>query len=106
VFRRLAIVDVNFARVKLWWELVIVLVILKIPVFYVGWVLWWAIKAVPELGTEGGADSINWAPWRRPPAANGSPVRSGRGAHRRARPHERSREARREARMKGVTHEP
>jgi len=96
-------VPVDFARVKLWWELVIVLVVLKIPVFYVGWVLWWAIKAVPELGTEGGADSINWAPWRRPPATNGSPVRSGRGAHRRARPHERSREARREARMKGVS---
>ena len=28
------------------------LVLLKIPVFYVGWVIWWAIKAVPELGTE------------------------------------------------------
>jgi hypothetical protein len=89
--------------VKLWWELVIVLVVLKIPVFYVGWVLWWAIKAVPELGTEGGADGVNWAPWRRPPTGNDSPARSGRGAHRRAaRPPERSREARREARMKAV----
>jgi hypothetical protein len=89
--------------VKLWWELVIVLVILKIPVFYVGWVIWWAIKAVPELGAEGGTESINWAPWRRPPAVGGSPARSGRGSHRRARPHERTREARREARMKGTT---
>ncbi len=84
---------------KLWWELVIVLVVLKIPVFYVGWVIWWAIKAVPELGTEGGAEGVNWTPWRRPPAASGSPGRSGRGDHRRARQHERSREARREARM-------
>ena len=101
--RRFPAVPVDFACVKLWWELVVVLVILKIPVFYVGWVLWWAIKAVPELGTEGGADGINWAPWRRPPAANGSPARSGRGVHRRVGPHERSREARREARMKGVS---
>ena len=101
--RRLAIVAVNFARVKLWWELVIVLVVLKIPVVYVGWVLWWAIKAVPELGTEGGADGINWTPWRRPPAANGSPARSRRDANGRSRPHERSREARREARMKGAS---
>ena len=88
---------------KLWWELLIVLVLLKIPVFYVGWVLWWAIKAVPELGTEGGGESVNWAPWRRPPAATGSGVRSsGRGAHRRDRQHERSRQARREARMSGT----
>ena len=52
---------------KLWWELVIVLVVLKIPVFYVGWVIWWAIKAEPELGTEGGTEGVNWTPWRRPP---------------------------------------
>jgi len=88
--------------VKLWWELVIVLVVLKIPVFYVGWVIWWSIKAVPELGTEGGAEGVNWAPWRRPPGATDSPMRSSRGSHRRDRQHERSREARREARMTGT----
>ena len=87
---------------KLWWELVIVLVVLKVPVFYVGWVLWWAIKAVPELGAEGGADGVNWTPWRRPPAANGPPARSRRDANGRSRPHERSREARREARMRAA----
>lgn len=103
MLRRTSADSVNFDRVKLWWELVIVLVLLKIPVFYVGWVLWWAIKAVPELGTEGGADSVNWTPWRRPPGGSGAPARAGRGAHRRARPHERSREARREARMKGTS---
>jgi hypothetical protein len=88
---------------KLWWELVIVLVVLKIPVFYVGWVLWWAIKAVPELGAEGGVDGVNWMPWRRPPSAGGPPARSGRNTHRGARPQGRSREARREARMKGAS---
>jgi hypothetical protein len=87
---------------NLWFELVVVLVILKIPVFYVGWVLWWAIKAVPELGSEGGGESVNWTPWRRPPAATGSGVRSGRGTHRRDRQPDRSRKARREARMSGT----
>jgi hypothetical protein len=89
--------------VKLWWELIVVLVILKIPVFYVGWVIWWAVKAVPELGTEGGSESVNWSPWRRPPTASGPPARSSRHGHRRTRPHGRSRTARREARMLGDT---
>jgi len=84
--------------VKLWWELVIVLVILKIPVFYVGWVLWWAIRAVPEPGAEGGAEGLDWAPWRRPPAATDSPARSDRGSNGRARPRERTRGLR-DARM-------
>ena len=34
-----------------------------------GWVLWWAIKAEPELGTEGGTESVNWRPWRPPSPA-------------------------------------
>jgi hypothetical protein len=30
------------------WELVFMLVILKIPVVYLCWVVWWAIRAEPE----------------------------------------------------------
>lgn len=85
---------------KLWWELVIVLVLLKIPVFYVGWVIWWAIKAVPELGAEGGTEGANWTPWRRP-SPSGSPARPGRGIPERSRGRERARDARR-ARMGGA----
>ena len=48
------------------WEIIFVLVILKIPIVYVGWVIWWAIKAEPELGAEGGTEGVNWKPWRRP----------------------------------------
>ena len=31
--------------------------ILKLPVAYVCWVIWWAVKAEPELGVEGETDS-------------------------------------------------
>jgi hypothetical protein len=30
------------------WEIVFLLVILKIPVLYLCWVVWWAIKAEPK----------------------------------------------------------
>ena len=60
---------VHFDALALW-EIIFVLVILKIPVAYVGWVVWWAIKAEPELGTEGGTEGVNWQPWRRPSATN------------------------------------
>jgi hypothetical protein len=82
----------------LWEELFVVLVLLKIPVAYVGWVLWWAIKAEPELGTEGGTDSINWRPWRRP-SPSGAPVRPHLGAPGRSRGRIAAREGRRQARM-------
>ena len=58
------------------WEIVLTLVLLKIPVAYVGWVLWWAIKAEPEIGAQGGTDGVNWHPWRRP-SPSGSPSRPG-----------------------------
>ncbi len=54
------------------------LVILKIPVAYVGWIVWWAIKAEPEIGAEGGTEGVNWTPWRRP-SPSGSPTRPRRG---------------------------
>jgi hypothetical protein len=46
------------------WELIFMLVVLKIPLVYVGWVVWWAIRAEPEIGTEGGTEGVNWKPWQ------------------------------------------
>ena len=60
------------------WTAIIFLLILKIPVLYVCWVVWWAIKAEPEVGTQGGTEGLsgmNWKPWRRPPGS--SPRRGG-----------------------------
>jgi hypothetical protein len=83
----------------LWEELFVVLILLKLPVAYVGYVLWWAIKAEPELGTEGGTEGMNWAPWKRP-SPSGASSRSHRGASDRSR--ERSRRGRRPARARGT----
>ena len=30
-----------------WWEIVFMLVILKIPIVYLCWVVWWAVKSKP-----------------------------------------------------------
>jgi hypothetical protein len=58
------------------WEIVFMLVILKIPVVYVCWVIWWAVKSEPELGAEGESPpSGYWQPWRRRP--KGRPPRNG-----------------------------
>jgi hypothetical protein len=57
------------------WTALIFLVILKIPILYVCWVVWWAVKAEPEVGTQGGTDGVNWTPWRRPPGSR--PPRGG-----------------------------
>jgi len=50
----------------LMWELVFMLFILKLPVVYVAWIVWWAIKAEPEFGAEGETHSFTWTPWRPP----------------------------------------
>jgi len=75
------------------WEIVFMVVILKIPVVYVCWVVWWAIKAEPVPGSEGeSAHQVNWRPWRRPDRPRprrGGPHR-GREAVRAARRRERS----------------
>ena len=39
------------------------LLILKIPVVYVGLVVWYAIRAEPEPGVDPGDYSV-WRPWR------------------------------------------
>ena len=59
------------------WELIFLLLILKIPMVYVGWVVWWAIKAEPIVGSEGEpVHEMNWKPWRKDPN-NPRPRRGG-----------------------------
>ena len=82
------------------WEIVLTLALLKIPVAYVGWVIWWAVKAEPEIGTQGGTDGVNWKPWRRP-SPSGSPARPYRGPYR-TRDGVRSRAERRHERVGGM----
>jgi hypothetical protein len=54
-----------------WWEIVFMMVILKIPIVYLCAVVWWAIKAepLPGDGTEpaGGDPPYGPRPWWRPP---------------------------------------
>jgi hypothetical protein len=47
------------------WELIFMLLILKIPMVYLGLVIWYAIRAEPEPGVEPDEYSV-WHPWRRP----------------------------------------
>ena len=54
---------------------VFMLVILKIPLVYVSWVMWYAIKAEPEIGADGEPFDSSWKPWRRPSGSR--PPRSG-----------------------------
>ena len=70
------------------WELIFMVLILKIPLVYVCWVVWWAIRAEPEVGADG--DSVHqfsWKPWHRPegprprrggPHGTREPAREGR----------------------------
>jgi hypothetical protein len=58
------------------WELVFMLLILKIPIVYLGLVVWYAIRAEPEPGVDPTEYSV-WQPWRRPegqrPSRRGGP---------------------------------
>jgi hypothetical protein len=47
------------------WELVFMMVILKIPLVYLGLVVWYAIKAEPEPGVDPTEHSV-WRPFSRP----------------------------------------
>lgn len=48
------------------WELVFMLVILKIPVVYLCWVVWWAVRAEPQ-PPEGAARLVPVPATPRPP---------------------------------------
>jgi len=48
------------------WEFLFMMLALKIPIIYLGFVVWYAIKAEP---TEPGVDEPEysiWRPWKRP----------------------------------------
>jgi hypothetical protein len=48
------------------WELIFMMLILKIPIAYLCFVVWYAIKAEPEPGAENPHDQSVWRPWQRP----------------------------------------
>lgn len=56
------------------WEIVFLLIILKIPLAWVCWVVWWSVEAEPEIGADGEENNqdMNWRPWRRPPGSRPS----------------------------------
>jgi hypothetical protein len=51
------------------WELIWLMVIMKIPILYLCWVVYWAIKSEPRpeqpaavVGAEDGSDPRSWTP--------------------------------------------
>lgn len=46
-------------------ELIFMMLILKIPIVYLGFVVWYAIRAEPEPGVDPTESSV-WRPWRKP----------------------------------------
>ena len=63
----------------MWVEVVFMMFILKLPVIYVCWLVWWAVRAEPR-PLEGAAVTADDepSPWRRSPCRppRGGPVRS------------------------------
>ena len=43
------------------------MLVLKIPIVYLCWVVWWAIKAEPESEADGSSDGPTWKPWQQRP---------------------------------------
>ncbi len=50
------------------WEIIFLVVVIKIPLVYFGGVIWWSIKSEPELSADGGGEAVRAIGWtRRPP---------------------------------------
>jgi len=67
------------------WELIWLMVIMKIPILYLCWVVYWAIKSEPRpeehaalVTSTSGPESPGWSPRREPrrPGPHGRPTRS------------------------------
>jgi hypothetical protein len=66
------------------WELIWLMVIMKIPILYLCWVVYWAIKSEPRReepvvsATGSEDDPSGWQPRRRPrrPGPHGHPTRT------------------------------
>jgi hypothetical protein len=55
-------------------------VVLKIPVFFAIWLVWWAVRAEPELeDASGEADDHSFKRWRRQPTRPPGPRRGPHG---------------------------
>lgn len=75
------------------WEAIFMLLVLKIPMIYLGAVVWWAVRAEPEVGGGGEevgvlapVDPCGWEEWKRRRPSRGSrrpirPVRPSLRAH-------------------------
>ena len=81
----------TYTHRAVWWFTVWFMVILKIPILYLAWVIWWAVKDPPE-AHEGEEIDGGGLPWRRPrrprPGRRGGPHGTNRrrgGVLRRAR---------------------
>jgi hypothetical protein len=69
------------------WPIIFLAVVLKIPVFFAIWLVWWAVKAEPELedaAGEGGDHSFRR--WRRQPTKPRGPRRGPHGGAAHAQP--------------------
>jgi hypothetical protein len=62
------------------WELVFMLLILKVPIVYLALVVWYAIRAEPEPGIDPSEYSV-WRPWRRPSSQGPGPRPRRGGPH-------------------------
>jgi hypothetical protein len=69
------------------WPIIFLAVVLKIPVFFAIWLVWWAVRAEPELedaAGEGGDHSFRR--WRRQPTQPRGPRRGPHGGAAHAQP--------------------
>ena len=57
------------------WEILFMMIILKIPIAYLCFVVWYAIRAEPEPGTDEPHEQSIWRPWR--PQSGNRPRRGG-----------------------------
>lgn len=67
----------------IWVELVFLMFVLKIPVIYVCWLVWWAVRQEPEpprdavaVRAQAGGPDGSEAPRRRPSGPHGRPRRT------------------------------
>ncbi len=63
------------------WEFVFLMLILKIPIVYLCWVVWWAVKAEPHPPELAALVPVNEPDSRRPWQRPQRPLRPRRGPH-------------------------
>lgn len=61
------------------WPIVFLAVVLKIPVFFAIWLVWWAARAEPELEDLPGGEEHGFRRWRRQPLDPRGPRRGPHG---------------------------